>query len=74
MTCKEIATEVEYMENQGTPSRRKYFIQRYISEGATEEEATGWAEKALIMSYNGCTDDQIFEGLAFKERVREVAI
>lgn len=74
MTCKEIATEVEYTENQGTSSRRNFFIQRYISEGMTKEEAEGWAEKALIMSYNGCTDDQIFEGLAFKERVREVAI
>lgn len=74
MTDKEIATEVEYMENQGTSSRRDFFIQRYISEGMTEEEAAGWAEKALTMSYNGCTDDQIFEGLAFKERVREVAI
>ena len=74
MTCKEIATEVEYTENQGTSSRRNSFIQRYISEGMTKEEAAGWAEKALTMSYNGCTDDQIFEGLAFKERVREVAI
>lgn len=74
MTCKEIATEVEYMENPGTPSRRELFIQRYISEGMTEEEAEGWAEKALTMSYNGCTDDQIFEGLAFKERLERVAI
>ena len=74
MTCKEIATEVEYMENMGRHSRRKLFIQRFISEGMTEEEAAGWAEKALTMSYNGCTDEQIFEGLAFKERVREVAI
>ena len=74
MTCKEIATEVECMENMGRHSRCEFFIQRFISEGMTEEEATGWAEKALTMSYNGCTDDQIFEGLAFKERVREVAI
>ena len=74
MTVNEIATEVEYMENQGTQSRRDYFIQRYISEGATEEEAEGWAEKALTMSYNGCTDDQIFSGLAFKERLERVAI
>ena len=74
MKCKEIADEVEYMENMGSHSRRKLFIQRFISEGMTEEEAAGWAEKALTMSYNGCTDDQIFEGLAFKERVREVAI
>ena len=74
MTCKEIATEVEYTENQGTSSRRDLFIQRYISEGMTEEEVVFLAEKALTMSYNGCTDDQIFEGLAFKERVREVAI
>lgn len=74
MTVNEIATEVEYMENQGTQSRRDYFIQRYISEGATEEEAEGWAEKALTMSYNGCTDEQIFSGLAFKERLERVAI
>ena len=74
MTVNEIATEVEYMENMGRCSRRKFFIERFISEGMTEEEAEGWAEKALTMSYNGCTDDQIFEGLAFKERVREVAI
>lgn len=55
-------------------AHRLFFLRSFICKGLTEEDAAGWAEKALVMAENGCTDEQIFAGLAFKERVREVAI
>lgn len=70
----EYRSEIDWIREQSEQARRDYWTAYFKSIGMIEEDAQGWAEKAVAMDNNGCSDQQIKEGLAYREERTLIAV